>query len=192
MLQGILLQNIPELPLHFGIQDIEGLLWMCSTIRLIAFKKVVIWFSVPLQNRNKRSDSLFLAHFTVTNTKQGWVNMLLLLGRKVLLHALTHCHTHQNILTHCAPRVTVVSWLSKQSRETPNLSEGPLNEISIFYNFILHSPAADVVENSALNVPDPDPAPHWNTKLPILQESVPSSASGTRLSWFTSLNFPFQ
>lgn len=60
MLQGILLQNIPELPLHFGIQDVEGLLWMCSTIRLIAFKKVVIWFSVPLQNRNRRSDSLFL------------------------------------------------------------------------------------------------------------------------------------
>lgn len=50
MLQRILLNNIPELPLHFWIQDIEGLLWMSNTIQLVGFKKLVVWFSVPLMN----------------------------------------------------------------------------------------------------------------------------------------------
>lgn len=63
MLHGILLQNIPELPLHFWIQDVEGLLWMCATIRLVAFKKVVVWFSVPLENKRQEVRLLlFLGH----------------------------------------------------------------------------------------------------------------------------------
>lgn len=64
MLQRILLNNIPELPLHFWIQDIEGLLWMSNTIQLVGFKKLVVWFSVPLENRSKKSDLLLALSFT--------------------------------------------------------------------------------------------------------------------------------
>lgn len=107
MLQRILLQNIPEFPLHFWIQDIEGLLWMYTTIYLIVFKKVVVWFSVPLQNRNKKSDSLYFQPALPPNKQETRTSELAAASGKRSCY--TYTHHPLSPTTSSAPQVSVVT-----------------------------------------------------------------------------------
>lgn len=131
-LQWILLQDIPELPLHFWIQDIEGLLWMYTTIQLIAFKKVIVWFSVPLENRNKKSDFLFLAHSFPNPSGNEDKSTCFCQGSKVLLYLHTHplCPPQPHLPFGSLWWLDSVTWAGIKTKSPLFGREESLNEIS--------------------------------------------------------------
>lgn len=167
MLQGILLQNIPELPLHLWVQDIKGLLRMSNTIRLVGFKKLVVWFSVPLENRNKRSDGFICSVlFPTTSGKQeGYQRVNLLLPRGKRSCWISTCCSLPNI-TKPALQV-LMNRGGYRPVSPPSGREGLLYKMSCLVSCHPATPTADDVEKSVSVL---QTLSTLSTKHPTLQE----------------------